>query len=346
MKSTVETLSPTRVRLAIEVPFAELEPSVKKAYREIGVAGDRAGLPRRARCRPKVIDQRVGRGAVLNEAVQDAIPHEHHRRDPRARRQVARPARGRHHRVLRRRAAEVHRRGRRAPGDHACRTSTTIEVTVDELQIADSEVDEQLDGLRERFATLKTVERPAATGDYVQIDLAATVDGVEVPGGSATNISHEVGSNQLLPGLDEALRRPVRQRRDHLHRRSSSAATSPARTPTSRSPCARSRRSSCPPLDDDFAQLASEFDTLDELRGDLLERITAGQEGRAALRGPRQGPRRPGRGGRRAGAGRRRPRGGRAAASRRWPTSSSASAPRWRTTWPPRTRPRSRSTTS
>ena len=80
-----------------------------------------------------------------------------------------------------------------------------ISVTVPAVQIGDNEIDEQINGLRERFATLKTVDRPAAEGDYVQLDLHATVDGEEVPGGSATNISHEVGSKQLLPGLDEVL---------------------------------------------------------------------------------------------------------------------------------------------
>src|SRR4029434_10900716 len=80
-----------------------------------------------------------------------------------------------------------------------------IEVTVDATEVGDEAIDEQVDGLRERFATLNTVERAAMVGDYVQVDLAATVDGAEVPGGSATNISHEVCSKQLLPGLDEVL---------------------------------------------------------------------------------------------------------------------------------------------
>ena len=99
---------------------------------------------------------------------------------------------------------------------------------------ATSEIDEQVDGLRERFATLKTVDRPAAEGDYVQIDLTATVDGEEVPGGSATNLSHEVGSKQLLPGLDEVAGRPGRRRRRPPSPPSWSAATTPAGTPRSR----------------------------------------------------------------------------------------------------------------
>jgi trigger factor len=271
VKSTVETLSPTRVRLAIEVPFAELEPSLRKAYRTIGaqvtVPGFRAG-----KVPSKVIDQRVGRGTVLTEAVNEAIPENI-------------TAAVREHDVKMLSRAEVDNL-EFADGEPLKFTAEidvrpeitlpdleTISVEVDELQIADSEVDEQVDGLRDRFATLKTVERPAAEGDYVQIDLAATVDGAEVPGGSATNISHEVGSNQLLPGLDDTL----------VGMSASDATTFTTQlvggdfagkeadvAVTVRTVKAKE----LPALDDDFAQLASEFDTLDELRADLLERIT------------------------------------------------------------------------
>jgi trigger factor len=149
---------------------------------------------------------------------------------------------------------------------------SSIAVTVDEVQIGDAEVDEQLNSLRDRFATLKTVERAAQVGDYVQIDLAATVDGQEVPGGTASNISHEVGSQQLLPGLDEA-----------LVGMSAGAATTftsqlaggdQAGKDAEVSVTVRTvKEKQLPALDDDFAQLASEFDTLDELREDLRTRL-------------------------------------------------------------------------
>ena len=161
MKSTVETLSPTRVRLAIEVPFAELEPSLKKAYREIGQQVQVPGF-RKGKIPAAVIDQRVGRGTVLNEAVQEAIPQqilaavrEHERQD-------ARPARGRDHRVRRRRAAQVHRRGRRPAGDHPAGPGHASRSRSTSSRSTTSEVDEQVKSLRERFATLKTVERAAA----------------------------------------------------------------------------------------------------------------------------------------------------------------------------------------
>lgn len=270
MKSTVETLGPTRVRLAIEVPFAELEPSLKKAYREIGQQVVVPGF-RKGKVPSTVIDQRVGRGAVLNEAVQEAIPQ-----------QILAAVREHDVKTLGRPEVEITEftdgEALRFTAEIDVRPQITlpdfadVNVTVDEIQIADSEVDEQLKSLRERFATLKTVERPAENGDFVQIDLAATADGEEVPGGSATNISHEVGSKQLLPGLDEALVGMSASEAasfvtqlvggDYAGRDAEVSVT--VRTV---------KEKQLPEVDDDFAQLASEFDTLDELRGDLRGRL-------------------------------------------------------------------------
>jgi trigger factor len=271
VKSTVETISPTRVRLAIEVPFVELEPSLRKAYREIGsqvtVPGFRAG-----KVPPKVIDQRVGRGTVLTEAVNDAIPQN-----------ILAAIREHDVKSLGRPDVEITEfndgEALKFTADVDVRPEITVPdlssmaVEVDELQIADSEVDEQLDGLRQRFATLKTVDRPAANGDYVQIDLAATVDGVEVPGGTATNISHEVGSNQLLPGLDDTL---VGMAADAATEFTTQLVGGDlaGKDATVAITVRTVKEKQLPELDDDFAQLASEFDSLDELRADLKTRIT------------------------------------------------------------------------
>lgn len=271
MKSTIETLSPTRVRLAIEVPFAELEPSLRKAYREIAAQVTIPGF-RRGKVPAAVIDQRVGRGAVLNEAVQEAIPD-----------QLLAAIREHDVKSLGRPEVEITEFGDGEPLRFTAELDvrpeitlpdlSTISVTVDEIQIGENEIDEQVSGLRERFATLKTVERAAQVGDYVQIDLAATVDGAEVPGGTATNISHEVGSKQLLPGLDDVLvgmsagdsATFVTQLvgGDFAGRDADVAVT--VRTV---------KEKQLPELEDDFAQLASEFDTLEELRADLRERLT------------------------------------------------------------------------
>jgi trigger factor len=259
------------VKLAIEVPFAELEPSVKKAYREIAAQVTVPGF-RQGRVPAAVIDQRVGRGAVLNEAVQEAIPA-----------QILAAVREHEVRSLGRPDVEITDFTDGEPlkftAELDVRPEITlpdlsgISVTVDAIEITDEQIDEQVDALRERFATLKTVERPAANGDYVQLDLAATVDGEEVPGGSATNVSHEVGSGQLLPGLDEVLVGMAAGGSaefqtelvggDYAGRQADVAVS--VRTV---------KEKELPELDDDFAQLASEFDTLDELREDVRTRLS------------------------------------------------------------------------
>jgi trigger factor len=271
VKSTVETLSPTRVRLAIEVPFAELEPSLRKAYREIGTQVTVPGF-RRGKVPASVIDQRVGRGAVLNEAVQEAIPQ-----------QILAAVREHEVKTLGRPEVEITEFTDGEPLKFTAEVDvrpeitlpdlSTIAVQVDAVQIGENEVDEQLNGLRERFATLKTVERPAMVGDYAQLDLAASVDGEEVPGGSATNISHEVGSQQLLPGLDDVL--------VGMSAGESSTFTTQlvggdfAGRDAEVAVTVRSvKDKQLPELDDEFAQLASEFDTLEELRSDLRERLS------------------------------------------------------------------------
>ncbi len=271
MKSTVETLSPTRVRLAIEVPFAELEPSLKKAYRAIASQVNVPGF-RKGRIPDAVIDQRVGRGTVLTEAVQEAIPS-----------QILAAVREHDVKTLGRPDVEITEFGDGEPLKFTAEVDVrpelklpdldTVEITVDKAEISDEDVDTQLDGLRQRFATLKTVERAAQRGDFVQIDLAATVDGEEVPGGSASNLSHEVGSNQLLPGLDDTLAGMSAGESatfttqlvggDYAGRDAEVSVT--VRTVKERE---------LPPIDDEFASLASEFDTLAELRADLVTRLS------------------------------------------------------------------------
>ncbi|WP_433610331.1 trigger factor [Dactylosporangium sp. CA-139114] len=271
MKSTVETLSPTRVRLEIEVPFAELEPSLKKAYREIGSQVNIPGF-RRGKVPTAVIDQRVGRGAVLNEAVQEVIPT-----------QILAAVREHEVKTLGRPEVEITEFADGQPLKFSAEVDvrpqitlpdlSEITVTVDALAVSDDDVEEQLKGLRDRFATLKTVERTAATGDYVQIDLVAKVDGEEVPGGSATNVSHEVGSGQLVPGLDDVL--------VGMGAGDSTTFTTQlvggefeGRDAEVSVTVKSVKDKQLPEVDDEFAQLASEFDTLDELKDDLRTRLT------------------------------------------------------------------------
>ncbi|WP_229072980.1 trigger factor [Actinoplanes sp. DH11] len=270
MKSTVETLSPTRVKLAIEVPFDELKPSLQKAYREIGAQVQVPGF-RRGKVPSAVIDQRVGRGAVLNEAVQEAIPQ-----------QILAAVQEHDVKTLGRPEVEITEFADNAPLKFTAEVDvrpeitvpdlSTIAVTVPAVEIGDNEIDEQINGLRERFATLKTVERPAAEGDYVQLDLNATVDGEEVPGGSATNISHEVGSKQLLPGLDEVLV-GLSAGEEANFTTQLVGGDFAGRDAEVKVVVRTVKDKQLPEIDDEFAQLASEFDTLEELKGDLRERL-------------------------------------------------------------------------
>jgi trigger factor len=147
-----------------------------------------------------------------------------------------------------------------------------IDVTVDDVAVSDEDVEQQLTELRDRFGSLRTVDRPVQTGDYVSLDLDARIDGEQVEDGSASNMSYEVGSGNLVDGLDDAI----------VGRSAGETATITAPlhygehagdeaeiTVTVNSV----KEKELPPLDDEFAQLASEFDTLDELRADLRERL-------------------------------------------------------------------------
>jgi trigger factor len=279
VKSTVETLGPTRVRLSVEVPFEELKPSLDKAYKsvaqQIRVPGFRPG-----RVPPAIVDQRVGRAFVLEQAVNDAVPQRY-----------ADAVREHEVKVVGQPDINVTKYDDTDGVEFTAEVDIRPEmllpafedlaVTVDDIEISDSDVDEQVDGLRERFATLKGVERPVADGDYVSIDLHATVDGVDVEGGSANGLSYQVGSGELLEGIDEAL--IGMSAGDEKTFTTELANGEYAGREAEVKITVRSvKEKELPPADDDFAQLASEFDTLEELRADTrgrVERVRRLQQG-------------------------------------------------------------------
>ncbi len=203
MQSAVETLSPTRVRLTVEVPFEELKPELDKAYKTIGAQVKVQGF-RPGKVPPRILDQRVGRGVVLEEAVQEALPRLYSEAVSEAGvAPIGRPEvdvtkldDGKELTFT----AEVDVRP-----DFDLPAYDSLTVTVADAVVTDEDVTTQVDELRERFAKLSPVERAAAEGDFVTLDLAATVDGAEVPGGTATGLSYQVGSGDLLDGLDEAV---------------------------------------------------------------------------------------------------------------------------------------------
>jgi trigger factor len=271
MKSAVETLGPTRIKLTVEVPFEELQPAVAAAYRKVAqqvrVHGFRPG-----KVPPRIIDQQVGRGAVLEEAINEAVPALYG--DAVREQQVD---------ILGHPEIEVTQFN---DGEDLIFTAEVdirpeielpeydgLPVTVDDAEFSDDEVTEQLSGMRERFATLAGVERAAASGDYVSIDLAATVDGEPVEDAVANNLSYEVGGNSLVDGLDDAIvGLSVGESKDfdtQLRLGDQGGQTANA-TVTVRSV----KEKQMPELDDDFAQTASEYDTIEELRADIRARMT------------------------------------------------------------------------
>ena len=278
MKTDVEELSPTRVRLSVEVPFDELKPSLDKAYREVGrqvrIPGFRPG-----RVPPPVIDRRVGRDVVLSQAVNDAMPDLYAKA-------VA--------------EGDIHTLGQPEVEitslDDGKELTFTVEVdirpkfelpdlaslavTVDDTQVNPDEVAEYLSSLQERFASLKAVQRPVETDDYVSIDLSASVDGEPVEDAQASGLSYQVGSQSLLDGLDDALV-GMSAGESATFRTELAGGEYAGREADVTVTVHSVKVKEVPGLDDDFAQLASEFDTLGELRADTraqLERMKATQQ--------------------------------------------------------------------
>jgi len=203
VQSAVETLSPTRVRLTVEVPFDELKPELDSAYKKIGAQVRVQGF-RPGKVPPRILDQRVGRGVVLEEAVQEAVPRlygeavEQSGVTPVAQPQVEVTSFEDGAQLAF--TAEVDIRP-----EMTLPAYDAVSVTVDAVEVSEADIDEQLEALRERFASLVPVERSAADGDFLTLDLVATVGGEEVPGGTATGLSYQLGSGEMLEGIDEAL---------------------------------------------------------------------------------------------------------------------------------------------
>ena len=285
MKTDVEELSPTRVRLTVEVPFEELKPSLDLAYREVGrqvrIPGFRPGhVPR------QILDQRIGRGAVLEQAINDAVPDLY----ARAVREAQVVALGQPDVEITKLddgteiafTAEVDVRP-----SFEIPNIDDLRVVVEDADVSPDQVEEYLGALRERFASLRSVDRPVEDGDYVSIDLSAQVDGEDVEDAQATGISYEVGSGTILDGLDQAL---IGMSSDETATFASELAGGEhAGSMADVTVTVRSVKiKDLPELDDDFAQSASEFDTIGELRASTRKQLTlmrqSGQAGQARER--------------------------------------------------------------
>ncbi|MFC5818307.1 trigger factor [Nonomuraea harbinensis] len=270
MKTAVEELSPTRVKLTVEVPFDELRPSMDAAYKKVAqqvrVPGFRPGkVPAR------IIEQRFGRAVVLEETLNEAVPKLYGQAvdevdvfpvsQPDI--EVTKIEDGEQIEFT----AEVDIRPHFDVPDYQ-----GVEITVDSAEVADSDVDEQLDALRQRFATLTGVERPAAVGDYVVMDLRAEIDGENIEEQQASEVSYEVGAGSVLQGLDDALV-GMSADEEKSFRTELVGGENAGQEADVIINVKSVKEKVLPELDDEFAQLASEFDTLDELKGSIREQV-------------------------------------------------------------------------
>jgi trigger factor len=281
VKSAVETLSPTRVKLTVEVPFEELAPNLDSAYRRVGAQIRIPGF-RPGKVPARMIDQRVGRGTVLEEAVNEAIPQFYSQAVDEA-----------GYRVLSQPEVEVTKfeDGEQLTFTAEVDVRPTIElpelaqlpVTVDDVNVDDAQIDEQLTALADRFATLTTVERAAADHDFVSLDLALFADGEPLEDGTASGLSYEVGTGTLLDGLDSALVGLSAGESAEFDTLLAGAYLDKAGRASVTVKSVKTK--DLPAIDDEFATQASEFDTLEELRSDLrtrLERVRRLEQGMQA----------------------------------------------------------------
>ena len=272
MKTVVERLTPTRVKLTIEVNPVDFKPSLDHAYEHIAETVNIPGF-RKGKIPAAILDQRVGRGAILAHAINDGLDSIYRKAIEQEKlRPLGQPS------------ADV----KSTPDEKTFAGDLVVEievevrpeiklpefkglkVTVDTIKVEKDEVEAELDRLRSRFGTLITVERPAKKGDFTSIDLTASVDGVQID--QAQNISYEIGSDSLLDGIDDALDTLTAGETTTFKSKLVGGDKAGQEAEITVTLNAVKERE-LPALDDAWAQMASEFDTVKELRSSLEEQI-------------------------------------------------------------------------
>jgi trigger factor len=271
VKSTVEQLSPTRVRINVEVPFQELQPDFERAYKELAKQVRLPGF-RPGKAPAKLLEARVGKEAILDQVINEALPSRYGQAVTES---DVRPLGQPEIEVTKKEyggelvfTAEVDVRP-----DFTLPDLSALKISVDPIKVSDEDVDTELQSLRARFGTLTGVERPAATGDFVSIDLSATIDGEEVPEASTQGLSHEVGSGQLIDGLDDAIV-GLSDGESKVFTTELAAGPHAGKQAEVTVTVGSVKERELPDPDDEFAQLASEFDTIDELKANLSEQVS------------------------------------------------------------------------
>ena len=273
MKSTVENLDPARIKLTVEVPYEELKPSLDAAYKEIGSQIQVPGF-RRGHVPDQIIDRRVGRATVIQEAVNKKLADlyreaiEESGRTPMIQPEVeitelpnVTGAQG--GRLVF--TAEVTVRP-----EIALPELSGAEVVVDAVEVSDEDVDAELQNLRARFGSLKSVGREARTGDFVTIGLKAVIDGEEVD--TASGVSYEIGKGNMLQGLDAALE-GLKAGESAVFTTTLAGGEHEGEEAAVTVDVEAVKQRELPEVDDDFASIASEFDTVEEMLEDLRQQV-------------------------------------------------------------------------
>ena len=284
MKSTVETLEPTKVRLTVEIPVEELKSEMDKAYKSIA---NQVSIPgfRKGHVPARIIDQRFGRAAVIEQVVNEVLPGQYsaavseNELRPMSQPEVE--------------VTEIPSTTGELTGQLVFTAQVDVVpafdlpdygkdtvIEVDPVEVTDEDVQEELDALRGRFASLKTIKRQAKTGDFATIDLVATINGEEVD--SVSDVSYEIGSGTMLDGQDTALRKThagdvvtfTSTLKGGEHEGEEAEVTLTVKSVKERE---------LPEADDDFAQMVSEFDTIDELKEDLKKQAAQTKQSQQAL---------------------------------------------------------------
>ena len=272
MKTTVERINPTRVKINIEVTPEEFKPSLDHAYSHIAEQVNVPGF-RKGKIPAAILDQRVGRPAIMAHAINDGLDGIYRQALEETKLRPLGPPKADvksspdENTFLGNLVVEIEVEVRpeiKLPGYRG------LKVEVDNIKVAGKEIEEELDALRARFGTLKTVERAAKKGDFVSIDLSATIEGKEID--SAENISYEVGSGNLLDGIDDAIDTLTAGETTVFRSKLVGGEMAGVEAEVTVKVNAVKERE-LPEADDAFAQLASQFDTLKELKQDIEAQI-------------------------------------------------------------------------
>lgn len=283
MKSTVENLNPTKVKLEIQVPYTEFKPEMDKVFKEYAKQINIPGF-RRGHAPARVIESYIGRGAVIEDAVNHSLPEyygkavEEHKLAPMGKPEVdvtdTPNVEGEDGGDLKFNVTVEVRPEVKLPD------FSTLELQVEAVSTSEKDVQEELDNLRRRFASFKTVSRAAKDGDFVTIDFKTEVDGTEVD--NMTQVSYHIGSGGLIDGLDQALKGMKVNSTKEFETQLKSGPHG-GQTAQVTLTLDQVKEQVLPDADDEFAMMVSDHDTIEELREELKDTVSKQKRGEQAL---------------------------------------------------------------